>query len=302
MGTIKESRYLEIRLTESRRQSKTKYRKQLSDILLETALIGLTAGAGLWLVLELLTESGQMIPLLGSVLLTALICSVTERMEKCGIYIRGGVAAATAGGLFLLYRQILDGFALYWNTVADTFGSRAGIYFTRFDTADIMAEDTARLVFLIYLGMAAAVIGFLILRFRIYVLVFLEIFVLPFMMVLTGKEPESGVGVAFYMGIFLEINYLLARSGRKRYSEQSSRAFWFGGILTCLVLMAAGVFLGQIMPAADYASSELVEEAKQEALNAVNNLRYRKGKINSLPDGQLKKCGAWTASDETALK
>ena len=25
-------------------------------------------------------------------------------------------------------------------------------------------------------------------------------------------------------------------------------------------------------------------------------------KINSLPDGQLKKCGAWTASDETALK
>ena len=102
---------MEIRITESRRQSKTKYRKQLSDILLETALIGLTAGAGLWLVLELLTESGQMIPLLGSVLLTALICSVTERMEKCGIYIRGGVAAATAGGLFLLYRQILDGFA-----------------------------------------------------------------------------------------------------------------------------------------------------------------------------------------------
>lgn len=152
--------------------------------------------------LEMLTESGQMLPLLGSVLLTALLCSVTERMEKCGIYIRCGVAAATAGGLFLLYRQILDGFALYWNTVADTFGSRAGIYFTRFDTADIMAEDTARLVFLIYLGMAAAVIGFLILRFRIYVLVFLEIFVLPFMMVLTGKEPESGVGVAFYMGIF----------------------------------------------------------------------------------------------------
>lgn len=82
--------------------------------------------------LELSTESGQMMPLLGSVLLTALICSVTERMEKCGIYIRGGVAAATAGGLFLLYRQILDGFALYWNTVADTFGSRAGIYFPPF--------------------------------------------------------------------------------------------------------------------------------------------------------------------------
>ena len=272
---------MEIRITESRRQSKTKYRKQLSDILLETALIGLTAGAGLWLVLELLTESGQMMPLLGSVLLTALICSVTERMEKCGIYIRGGVAAATAGGLFLLYRQYSGWICTLLEYRGRYIWKQSRNLFTRFDTADIMAEDTARLVFLIYLGMAAAVIGFLILRFRIYVLVFLEIFVLPFMMVLTGKEPESGVGVAFYMGVFLEINYLLARSGRKRYSEQSSRAFWFGGILTGLVLMAAGVFLGQIMPAADYASSELVAEAKQEALNAVNDLRYRKGKINS---------------------
>ena len=262
----------------------------------------MTVGAGLWLVLELLTENGQMMPLLGSVLLTALICSVTERMEKYGTYIRGGMAVVVTGGFFLMYRQILDGFVLYWNTVADTFGSRAGIYLTRFDTTDIMSEDTARLAFLIYLGVAAAVIGFLILRFHIYVLVFAEIFVLPFLMMLTGKEPENGAGVAFYMGIFLEVNYLLASSGRRQHSEQSSRAFWFGGILMCLVLMAAGVFLGQIMPAADYESSELVTEAKQEALDTVNSLRYRKGKINSLPDGQLKKCGAWTASDDTALK
>lgn len=250
----------------------------------------------------MLTEYGQMMPFLGSVLLMTLLCSLTERMEKYGIYIRGGMAVAVTGGFFLLYRQILDGFALYWNTMTDTLGSRAGIYLTRFDTTAIIAEEAARLSFLIYLGMAVAVIGFIILRFHICILVFAEIFAVPIVTVLTGKEPESVAGIIFYIGIFLELNYLLVRSGRKWHSEQSSRAFWFGGVLTCLTILAAGVFLEQIMPAADYASSELVTEAKQEALSAINSLRYRKGKINSLPDGQLKKCGAWTASDDTALK
>ena len=40
---------MEIRITESKRQSKTAYRKQLSGILLETALIWLSAGGGLLL-------------------------------------------------------------------------------------------------------------------------------------------------------------------------------------------------------------------------------------------------------------
>ena len=252
--------------------------------------------------LELLTEYRQMMPFLCSVLLSTLICSVTERMEKYSIYIRGGMAVAVSGGLFLLYRQILDGLALYWNAVADTFGGSAGIYLTRFDTTDIISEDTACLFFLIYLGVAAAVIGFLILRFHMYVVVFAGILVLPVLSGLTGKAPDSVVGIAFYIGSFLEINYLLAGSGRKLHSELSSRAFWAGSILACLMIAVAGILLWQIMPEADYASSELVAEAKQEALNTVNSLRYRKGKVNSLPDGQLKKCGAWTASDDTALK
>ena len=86
----------------------------------------------------MLTEYGQMMPFLGSVLLMTLLCSLTERMEKYGIYIRGGMAVAVTGGFFLLYRQILDGFALYWNTMTDTLGSRAGIYLTRFDTTAII--------------------------------------------------------------------------------------------------------------------------------------------------------------------
>ena len=45
----------------------------------------------------------------------------------------------------------------------------------------------------------------------------------------------------------------------------------------------------------------LSQKLKKEALDGISSLRYKKGKINTLPDGKLKECGAWSASDDTAL-
>ena len=100
--------------------------------------------------------------------------------------------------------------------------------------------------------------------------------VLPVLSGILGMEPDAGTGVIFYMGILLELNLILSRSGRKRHRAESSRAFLTGSILACAVMLAAGILL-------------------------ISSLRYRKGKINTLPDGKLKECGAWSASDDTAL-
>ena len=289
---------MEIRITESKRQSKTAYGKQLSGILLETALIWLSAGGGLLLFMSVLTEQERMAPILGSVLLMAVFCTATERMGKYGLYGRLGLGMVSIAGIFLFHGQLLDGMALYWNDMADILGSRAGIYLKRFETAGIQGGDAARMVFLIYLGMAAAVCGFLILKLKFYLLVLAWALVLPVLSGILGMEPDAGTGVIFYMGILLELNLILSRSGRKRHRAESSRAFLTGSILACAVMLAAGILLEQFMPSEDYGSST---EAKKEALDGISSLRYRKGKINTLPDGKLKECGAWSASDDTAL-
>ena len=178
-------------------------------------------------------------------------------------------------GIFLFHGQLLDGMALYWNDMADILGSRAGIYLKRFETAGIQGGDAARMVFLIYLGIAAAVCGFLILKLKFYLLVFAWALVLPALSGILGMEPDAGTGVIFY------------RSGRKRHRAESSRAFLTGSILACAVMLAAGILLEQFMPSEDYGSSTLVTEAKKEALDGISSLRYRKGKINTLPDGKL---------------
>lgn len=82
---MEENRYYGNTVTESKRQSKTAYGKQLSGILLETALIWLSAGGGLLLFMSVLTEQERMAPILGSVLLMAVFCTATERMGKYGL-------------------------------------------------------------------------------------------------------------------------------------------------------------------------------------------------------------------------
>ena len=248
-----------------------------------------------------LTEQERMAPILGSVLLMAVFCTATERMGKYGLYGRMGMGAVSIAGIFLFHGQLLDGMALYWNDMADILGSRAGIYLKRFETAGIQGEDVSRLIFLIYLGIAAAVCGFLILKLKFYLLVLAWALVLPALSGILGMEPDAGTGVIFYMGILLELNLILSRSGRKRHRAESSRAFLTGSILACAVMLAAGILLEQFMPSEDYGSSTLVTEAKKEALDGISSLRYKKGKINTLPDGKLKECGAWSASDDTAL-
>ena len=164
--------------------------------------------------MSVLTEQERMAPILGSVLLMAVFCTATERMGKYGLYGRLGLGMVSIAGIFLFHGQLLDGMALYWNDMADILGSRAGIYLERFETAGIQGEDAARMVFLIYLGMAAAVCGFLILKLKFYLLVLAWALVLPVLSGILGMEPDAGTGVIFYMGILLELNLILSRSGR----------------------------------------------------------------------------------------
>ena len=222
-------------------------------------------------------------------------------MRTYGFFGRIILSFLVAAGFLVLHGQILDGLALYWNDMAEILGKNTGIYLFRFDTGSIQGENLPRLFFLVYLGMASAVISFLILKLRLYVIVLLWALALPVVAQLSGTEPNNWEGAVFYLGILLELNFLLPRSGKKRHVAESSRAFLGGSVLVLLVVVVAGIFLEQLMPAVDYTSSELVTEARKEALNRIDSLRYKKGRINSLPDGRLKECGSWTASDDTAL-
>lgn len=212
------------------------------------------------------------------------------------------VSALIAGIILLLFRgMVLDGFALYWNDAADILGSRAGIYINRYDTTAVSSGETARILFLVFLGIAAAVAGVIVLERRWWLVTLISAVSYPALFLLTEGIADKSVCFLFYLGSLLELNFMISHSRKAGSSTQSSRAFWEGGLLTLCLMLVAGLLIGQVLPEENYDSLEVVTKAKEEAITGVQNLRYKKGQINSLPNGRLKECGAWTASEDTAL-
>ncbi len=69
------------------KDSQKQHMENNCPVLLETALIWLSAGGGLLLFMSVLRpEQERMAPILGSVLLMAVFCTATERMGKYGLY------------------------------------------------------------------------------------------------------------------------------------------------------------------------------------------------------------------------
>ena len=79
-------------------------------------------------------------------------------------------------------------------------------------------------------------------------------------------------------------------------------AFIAGAFGLLLVSVFGGVFLQSLVPKNEYQDSQLVANAKEEALSGLSRLRYKGQGANSLPDGKLKQTGAWSASSDTALE
>lgn len=260
------------------------------------------AGFGLILFLELFSEQVYRVPVLLSVFVVTLLALVTARIPKTGLAVRCGSALAAVLLLLLFRRNILDGAALYWNDAADILGSRAGIYLNRYDTTAITSGNSSRIMFLIVPGIMAAVLGLIILKYRWCILTLLCAALYPALLLLTEGVPDHKVCFLFYLGLLLKLNFMLTHSTKSDGRAQNSRAFWEGGILALGVMLVAGLLAAQILPEADYSSMEIVAKAKEEVHTGIENLRYKKGEINSLPNGRLKECAAWTASDDTALR
>ena len=134
--------------------------------------------------------------------------------------------------------------------------------------------------------------GFLILKLRWYVLLLLFAAVLPVVLVKTSLLPDTRLCLGFYAGTLLELNYMTKNKGGNLGNAADVSAFIAGAFGILLVSVFGGVFLQSLVPKNEYQDSQLVANAKEEALGGLSRLRYKGQGANSLPDGKLKQTGA----------
>lgn len=143
--------------------------------------------------------------------------------------------------------------------------------------------------------------GTLVNRMRLTVFVVFWALLLPVCMFYLQKFPDLKTGLVFYTGVILELNEMMpGKKGRVQMGNRGSILAW--GILFSIVVVVVSVSaMGLITPEKDYSSSELVKNAGKEITDKIEEIRYKKGVVNSLPNGKLKKTGSWKGSEDTAL-
>ena len=278
-----------------------KHRRYLPGILLESFLIFLVNGVGTFALLHTLIPSVNGIPFLVSVTVTALLCAVLFRLREHLVAAVFSLSAAAGICLFAFSGMLLNGFLSLWNQLAEVLGKKAGIYLTIYQLKD-SGKANGELAVLIFLGIACGLFGFLILKLRWYVLLLLFAAVLPVVLVKTELLPDTRLCLGFYAGTLLELNYMTKNKGGNLGNAVDVSAFFAGAFGLLLVSVFGGVFLQSLVPKNEYQDSQLVANAKEEALSGLSRLRYKGQGANSLPDGKLKQTGAWSASSDTALE
>ena len=236
-----------------------------------------------------------------SVAVTALLCGFLLGLREHLVAAVFSLSAASGICLTVFSGALLNGFLSLWNQLADVLGKKAGIYLTIYQIKE-SGNANGELAVLIFLGIVCGLLGFLILKLRLYVLLLLFAAVLPVVLTKTGLLPDTRLCLGFYAGILLELNYMTKNKGGKSGTAFDVSAFCAGALGLLLVSAAGGGFLQNLVPKNDYQDSKLVASAKEEALNGLLRLRYKGQKANSLPDGNLKQMGSWSASSDTALE
>ena len=284
-----------------KQEKQNKFNKKLfPGILLETVLLTMVFGVGAGEMLHILTADH--VPVLFYVVLTGsiLLWLLLEKWQRFGLPVGAAGVICCLAVSVILHKQLLNGMTGLWNQAAEVLGSKAGIYLTQYTVAEEnMAND--QLMFWLLLALFTGLAAFAVLRLRLRFITILWSMVFPVLISILNTQPDRVKLAVFYATIFLLVNWMHSERNPVQNPAGHTVVFLSGTILLALAVAVSGGVFRMTVPREQYQRSELVGSARTEFLNLVNRIRFKTGKVNSLPNGQLKAAGAWTASEDTAL-
>ena len=125
---------MELWATEINKKKSGKYRQDMVSVLVTVLLILASVGTGGYLILRELLETVPGMPFLTGVLIGCVLClGLLSGQRKCAIGSSIFLSVVLSVGIFF-WKEILHGGISCWDELADTLGSRAGIYLTVMET------------------------------------------------------------------------------------------------------------------------------------------------------------------------
>lgn len=222
------------------------------------------------------------------------------RYGKHGLAV-GGLGLAVLCGVLIVYSDLfLNGMLSLYNEASETLG-RAGIcQLTEYTLLSGETADRDAEFFLCVIGMAAGwCVSAAADRWKKITAAVSLILAAAFLCI--HAEARLGWILSGAGSVFLSI-YISYTERNVRWTHSRSAAVILAGAAVSLCLGAA-VYAGMLLlPEQEYEEAQVVKQIRSEVLQRLDDLRYKKQQINTLPKGNLKTAETWEATEQTALR
>ena len=230
--------------------------------------------------------------LLGITLLVVLLCELIPWKyfaPVCAMSVTGITAVLAFAG----QQNVSGGLIGLNNSAATAIGEHTGWILPQYV---LQSEQTAGSDVSLVLGLLAVVLALLafgIVRGKRLWVIALVLLILLLPTGLTGRS-------AGYSGAVLIAIGMLGAAASHTYKNNWKMASILAGALICLSAIGTGVVL-QMYPAASYSKSAVTKVLQKNAKDLIQQVRYEKKKINSLPKGDFTKTGSRETTKDIAL-
>ena len=279
--------------------TKTVQEKNWIRILTEGATACFLSSGILFTAMQILKIGCPLIvPLLGTILSILIFELLSmKKWELRGTFL---FSAAAFGITVSGFSPLIDGLIILNNTMAQIIGERTGIILHKYVIKDELAAGRNMEIAVFFLALVCGLIIFWIMRGRQFWLVLILTFLVFF---LAGhlESVRTSIGLLLTVLGMTGVVVLSVYSGKcpvKNHAARLSVELYLE--LVALVLLGAFLVMS-LFPAMPQNITAISKSIQTEAKEVVNQLRYEKKHINSLPKGQINKAGKWFASEDTAL-
>lgn len=230
--------------------------------------------------------------LLGISLLVVLLCELIPWKYFAPVCAMG-VAGITAVAAFAGLPNVSDGLIGLNNSAATAIGEHTGWILPQYVLQNEQTIGTNVSLVMGLLAVVMALLAFGMVRGkRMWIMAPVLIIVL-----LPTTLTERSIG---YSGAVLIVIGVLGAAASHIYKDTWKMAWILSVALICLAAVGTGVAM-RIWPADSYSKSAITKVLQKNTKDLIQQIRYEKKEINSLPKGDFTKVGSREATEDIAL-
>lgn len=211
-----------------------------------------------------------------------------------------GIAAA-ALCLFFWKDAVINGCLALYNHLGEVLGNRSDILLSPYQ---LIGESTSLRDMELVLGIAALLlflVGYGLQRLESYGILLFWIPLSLFSFCSDHNADTVGKMLVLF-GIFFQMLTLSYYGKRKWNVPKGYQMILFAGVLLALLAFGGVRVAELIFPMDQYEEQETLVQIKEKVQEKVEEFRYGKAKVNTLPKGNMDKAYALEGTEDTALK